>query len=163
MFREEVSVETLCSVELWAWKQFYVVDLLLIVSPVVGVLIIVRFVVSYFMSILVLQSSWWGGESWSLCLVCLPRVSWCCVALPRGAKSLPAVCDTSWSYSHAIYNLGARLLLRQCPYIRPRPRVDRWAYIYKVLFCGYALYHYNVVLPTCQMPPSAIWRVLLGS
>ena len=28
------------------------------------------------MSILVLQSSWWGRESWSLCLVCLPGVSW---------------------------------------------------------------------------------------
>ena len=29
-----------------------------------------------FMSILVLQSSWWGRESWLLCLVCLPGVSW---------------------------------------------------------------------------------------
>ena len=28
------------------------------------------------MSILVLQSSWWGRESWLLCLVCLPGVSW---------------------------------------------------------------------------------------
>ena len=30
--------------------------------------------VRYFMSILVLQSSWWG--SWLLCLICLPGVSW---------------------------------------------------------------------------------------
>ena len=29
-----------------------------------------------FMPILVLQSSWWGRESWLLCLVCLPDVSW---------------------------------------------------------------------------------------
>ena len=29
-----------------------------------------------FMSILVLQSSWWGRESWLLCLICLPGVSW---------------------------------------------------------------------------------------
>ena len=29
-----------------------------------------------FMPILVLQSSWWGRESWLLCLVCLPGVSW---------------------------------------------------------------------------------------
>ena len=29
-----------------------------------------------FMSILVLQSSWWGRESWLLCFVCLPGVSW---------------------------------------------------------------------------------------
>ena len=34
------------------------------------------FVVRYFMSILVLQSSWWERESWLLCLVCLPGVAW---------------------------------------------------------------------------------------
>ena len=34
------------------------------------------FVVRYSMSILVLQSSWWGRESWLLCLICLPGVSW---------------------------------------------------------------------------------------
>ena len=34
------------------------------------------FVVRYFMSILVLQLSWWGRESWMLCLVCLLVVSW---------------------------------------------------------------------------------------
>ena len=28
------------------------------------------------MSILVLQSSWWGRESWLLCFICLPGVSW---------------------------------------------------------------------------------------
>ena len=28
------------------------------------------------MSILVFQSSWWGRESWLLCLICLPGVSW---------------------------------------------------------------------------------------
>ena len=33
------------------------------------------FVVCYFMSILVLQLSWWGRESWLLCLICLPGVS----------------------------------------------------------------------------------------
>ena len=32
--------------------------------------------VRYFMSNLVLQSSWWGRESWLLCLICLPGVSW---------------------------------------------------------------------------------------
>ena len=34
------------------------------------------FVVRYFMSIQVLQSSWWGRESWLLCLICLPGVLW---------------------------------------------------------------------------------------
>ena len=38
--------------------------------------IVLCFVVRYFMSILVLQSSWWGGESWLLCFICLPGVSW---------------------------------------------------------------------------------------
>ena len=38
--------------------------------------IVLCFVVRYFMSILVLQSSWWGRESWLLCLNCLPGVSW---------------------------------------------------------------------------------------
>ena len=38
--------------------------------------VVLCFVVRYFMSILVLQSSWWGRESWLLCLFCLPGVSW---------------------------------------------------------------------------------------
>ena len=38
--------------------------------------IVLCFVVRYFMSILVLQSSWWGRESWLHCFVCLPAVSW---------------------------------------------------------------------------------------
>ena len=37
--------------------------------------IVLCFVVRYFMSILVLQSSRWGRESWLLCLVFLPGVS----------------------------------------------------------------------------------------
>ena len=51
-----------------------VVDFLFIVVPIVGVCN-VCFVVRDFMSILVLQSFWWGSESWLLCLVCLPGVS----------------------------------------------------------------------------------------
>ena len=46
-----------------------------------------------FMSILVLQSSWWGRESWFLCLVCLPGARDGCEALPRGAMGLSSVCD----------------------------------------------------------------------
>ena len=34
------------------------------------------FVVPYFMFILILQSSWWGRESWLLCLISLHGVSW---------------------------------------------------------------------------------------
>ena len=38
--------------------------------------IVLCFVVRYFMSFLVLPSSWWGRESRLLCLICLPGVSW---------------------------------------------------------------------------------------
>ena len=34
--------------------------------------VVLCFVVRYFMSILVLQSFWWGRGGWLLCLVCLP-------------------------------------------------------------------------------------------
>ena len=45
--------------------------------------IVLCFVVRYFMSILVLQSSWWGRESWLLCwsLVMVERLF---LAVPRG-------------------------------------------------------------------------------
>ena len=43
--------------------------------PLCESVIVLCFVVRYFLSILVLQSSCWGRESWLLCLVCLPRVS----------------------------------------------------------------------------------------
>ena len=48
----------------------------LVLLPLWESVIVLRFVVRYFMSILVLQSSWWGRESWLLCLICLPGVSW---------------------------------------------------------------------------------------
>ena len=44
--------------------------------PLWDSVIVLRFVVRYFISILVLQSSFWGRESWLLCLICLPGVSW---------------------------------------------------------------------------------------
>ena len=45
--------------------------------------IVLCFVVCYFVSILVLQSSRWGRESWLLCFVCLPGVSWL-LMMPQG-------------------------------------------------------------------------------
>ena len=47
----------------------------------------------YFVSILVLQSSRWGRESWLLFFVCLPGVSDCDVAFPHDAMGLSAVCE----------------------------------------------------------------------
>ena len=72
-----------------------VFDSLVIVTPIVGSVIFRCFVVRYFVSILVLQSSRWGREGWLLCFVCLlflvPRD--CCVALPYDITCLSAVCD----------------------------------------------------------------------
>ena len=55
--------------------------------------IVLCFVVRYFMSILVLQSSLWGREK----LVALLSLSDCRVALLRGAMGLSAVCDSGIS------------------------------------------------------------------
>ena len=52
-----------------------VVDSLLIVLPLWDSVIALYFVVRYFESILVLQSSQWGRESWLVCVVCLHGVS----------------------------------------------------------------------------------------
>ena len=43
--------------------------------PLWGSVAVLCFLVRCFMSIVVLQSSWWGRESWLLCLICLPGVS----------------------------------------------------------------------------------------
>ena len=48
----------------------------LLLLPLLESVIVLCFVVRYFMSILVLQLSWWGRESWLLCLICLLGVSW---------------------------------------------------------------------------------------
>ena len=56
------------------------------------ILYVFCFVLCYFVSILVLQSFWWGRESWLLCFVYLVSCH-CCVALPRGAMGLSVVCD----------------------------------------------------------------------
>ena len=47
----------------------------LLLLPLWESVIVLCFVVRYFMYILLLQSSWEGGESCLLCLVCLPGVS----------------------------------------------------------------------------------------
>ena len=47
----------------------------LMLLPFWDSVIVLCFVVRYFVSILVLQSSRWGRESWLLCFVCIPGVS----------------------------------------------------------------------------------------
>ena len=48
----------------------------LLLLPLWDTVIVLCFVIRYVMSILLLQLSWWGRESWLLCLICLPGVSW---------------------------------------------------------------------------------------
>ena len=54
---------------------------------------ILCFVVCYFVSILILQSFRWGRQSWLLCFVCLPNVSWLLCGSTSRCTGLSAVCD----------------------------------------------------------------------
>ena len=54
------------------WLFVYCYNIL----PLWESVIVLCFVVRCFVSVLVLQSSWWGRESWLLCLIYLPGVSW---------------------------------------------------------------------------------------
>ena len=78
--RDCLKVRLVTQVILTAVRSKAVVLLLLtfclLLLPLWESVIVLCFVVRYFMSILVLQSSWWGRESWLLCLICLPGVSW---------------------------------------------------------------------------------------
>ena len=56
--------------------------------PLWDSVIVPCFVVRYLVSILVLQSSWWGRESWLVCLVCLSGIS----GLMCGFLAAPRVC-----------------------------------------------------------------------
>ena len=47
---------------------------------------------------------------WLLCLVCLHVFRSCCVALPRDAMGLSAVCDCGISWSYILTKLNVRHL-----------------------------------------------------
>ena len=55
--------------------------------PLLDSVIVLCFVVRYFVSILVLQSSRWGRESWLLCFFVFLVSRDCCVVLARDATS----------------------------------------------------------------------------
>ena len=67
----------------------------LLLLPLWESVIVLCFVVRYFMSILVLQPSWWGRGGGAGCFAwfvfLVSRGGW--AALPRGATGLSAVCD----------------------------------------------------------------------
>ena len=71
----------ICYPKLWqdtAWfilAKTYFRTFCSLLLPLWESVIVLCFVVRNFMSILVLQSSWWGRESWLLCLICLAGVS----------------------------------------------------------------------------------------
>ena len=62
------------------------------------------------MSILVLQSSRWGRESWLLCFFVFMVSHNCCVALPYDAMGLSAVCE-------ALFSVGVLSLLAVTPIV----------------------------------------------
>ena len=68
--------------------------------PLWDSVIVLCFVVRYFVSILVLQSSWWGRKSWLLCLVCLHGLWLLCGS---SSRCHGFICSLwlffSWSYS----------------------------------------------------------------
>ena len=78
--KRQPTNESLKSVAYAAVRSKAVVLLLLtfclLLLPLWKSVIVLCSIVRYFMSILVLQSSWWGRDSWLLCLICLTGVSW---------------------------------------------------------------------------------------
>ena len=80
----------------------------LLLFPLWESVIVQCFLVCYFMSILVLQSSWWGRERascFTLFVFLASHDGW--AALPRGATGLSGVCDygISWSYSLTFFDI----------------------------------------------------------
>ena len=64
------------------------------------------FVVRYFIFTLVLQSCWWGRESWLLCFYfCLPSALWLLCGSSLRCHGLVCSCDygISWSYSLTMF------------------------------------------------------------
>ena len=85
------------------------------------------FVVRFFMSLLVLQSSWRGRESWLLCLICLPCVSLLLWGSFLWCHRLVSDCGISWSCSLTIFDtacenmrLSSRLDMHSCSQARIR-------------------------------------------
>ena len=70
------SLYLICNMITFRKKKVLLLTFCFLLLPLWESVIVLCFVVRYFMSILVLQSSWWGSESWLLCLICLPGVLW---------------------------------------------------------------------------------------
>ena len=96
------------------------VVLLLLVTPIIGFCNCSIF--CYFMSILVLRSSWWGKERAGCFAKFVFLVSHACfVAIPLSAMGLSAVCDCDISQSYSLTIFGChsceqRWLWRDCTF-----------------------------------------------
>ena len=93
----------------WLWllfilRRWFCCWLLL---PLWDSVVVLCFIMRYFVSILALQSSRWGRESWLLCFVCLPGVSW--LLCGSSSRHHGFVCSLwlwySWSYSFTIFEM----------------------------------------------------------
>ena len=85
----------------------------LLLLPLWKSIIVLCFVVSNFMSILVMQSSWWGRESWFLCLVCRPGVWWWLCGSPSRCHGFVSGLWLMYFWSKSLFLwLGSGLCIR---------------------------------------------------
>ena len=77
--------------------------------------------VHYFVSLLVLQSSWRGRESWLLCFKCLPDVLWLLVFCGSYSRCLGLVCSVwSWCFLIMLTYFLVDLAISLCSQFWPR-------------------------------------------
>ena len=125
----------------------------LLLLPLLESVIVLCFVVRYFMSILVLQSSWWGRESWLLCLICLPGVSWW---LGSSSSRCHGVVCSLWLWYFLIiltYYLCLSLHLSKCHIVGNH--VSRLIYMY-----GSCLRRHSQICCPCCLQNFFIWQPL---
>ena len=100
-----LSTELFLQQNKWILLVLLLLTFCLLLLPLWESVIVLCVVVCYFMSILVLQSSWWGRESWLLCLICLPCVSWWLSGSFSRCHGVVCslYCGISWSYPLTIF------------------------------------------------------------
>ena len=107
------------------------------------------------MSILVLQSSWWGRESWLLCLVCLPGVSW--ILCGSSSRCIGFVCSLYLWYFRIILTIFIH-----CTYAERLIFVSLYFYNANMLIV-WQLYFEQMA---CQIPLFGIrlvkWHIVLS-
>ena len=112
--------------------------------------IVLCFVVLYFVSILVLQSSWWGRESWLLCFVCPPGVLW--LLCGSSSRYHRFVCGLWLWYFLIILTYYFCIMivhtLKMCTYFCAHWLLECWM---KTLLCLHHLWDAYIVLSACNL------------